>query len=651
MSINIPILVDDNGTLVEFTRAAEAIDYLTAKVGTQMPAAARAMAESTEKADISLSNLTAKTTLFGMKSSDMTRITRGGLSGLSMGFMEAADGMAKLDTGATKAITTGSRLVSALTFGGPIAGLIAVAGIIGGELVGNMQKAEAEAKAVTTAVAKPFDELKAKIQELISLQGLAALAKTIGVSEEALTKYAGSTWAANQNVQALNNNQASAAIAAQQLADVQAKLNDKTSEYNRIVQTQGLAAALSMEYKPLRVEIDSLTNQADKLRAALNKMTAASIEGGSAIKDIVNPLAELDPKLEANNARWETQAFLVDRSREKLSLLASREMKEMAAAQDIQAYLFEKDKLATLNYVAALEKLESAMKSVLSNAIDKALVITTVTDLDMMATAAGKYKNKWDELARQSDIIKRDGIGRLAEFPVLQAALERTGLSAEEFGIKFRDMSLFADPKNFNLVDWGIVTMDVENQFDQMLGKLNLTERGIKAVWNQLPEDKREALKKLGIANLDDATKVMLGEKPSHFDIVPADTFAANLNSIQDSILSAIPPEMKTTVFVTYTTESGGSMANSPSAAAGAGNFIGTGAPMASGWTGVLDRPTLFRGDAGEGVWFSGKDWQIPPPTATTTQAGPITIIVNGNKSPRETAREVGRELRRDSRR
>lgn len=140
--------------------------------------------------------------------------------------------------------------------------------------------------------------------------------------------------------------------------------------------------------------------------------------------------------------------------------------------------------------------------------VEGALQQTKVTQEDLDAAAAGKYVDKWDELARQAEAV---ATGTPVEnFTKLGDALKETGLSAEAFAKGFRDMSLFADPKNLKFADFGPIVEDVKHQLDEMIGKANLTSAAMKEVWKNLSPQQKAALAEQGIDNASDALGALL---------------------------------------------------------------------------------------------------------------------------------------------
>lgn len=127
-------------------------------------------------------------------------------------------------------------------------------------------------------------------------------------------------------------------------------------------------------------------------------------------------------------------------------------------------------------------------------------------------------------------------------------------------------------------------------------------------------------------------------------DVVKAATFDTNFDAIMEKI-NSIPTEITVKVNV----EGGGGGGES----GGTGGEGGGGTPPVGqqhGGMGVLARDTLFYAHAGEGYWFSGVPWRVPPPAGgSDARFGPPvitigTVVVRDPEDAKKLAREIIRE-------
>lgn len=117
-------------------------------------------------------------------------------------------------------------------------------------------------------------------------------------------------------------------------------------------------------------------------------------------------------------------------------------------------------------------------------------------------------------------------------------------------------------------------------------------------------------------------------------DVVKAPTFDENFDAIMEKI-NSIPTEIDVHVNMVGG-ESGGTE--------------GGGTPPVGqqhGGAGVLARDTLFYAHAGEGYWFSGVPWRVPPPSGgSNARFGPPsitigTVVVRDPEDAKKLAREI----------
>ncbi len=324
-------------------------------------------------------------------------------------------------------------------------------------------------------------------------------------------------------------------------------------------------------------------------------ITRGGMAATQAETDAQNKLA-----ISFENAKWKAyglywqKRLLID-----ATIKETDSIKEAVIAQKTYDYNIAqgnkslKEYLTSLDqYLAILDKIAASMKSQVNQAVSAVIQSTQVTaqeqrrndllakqrdlwgEIDRAAgegktgkqrqlesemqaiekelAVMGPYKDAWDELARQSDIIVRDGAGRLAEFPKLSAAMKKTGLDAAEFGKQFRSGAIFADFAPWELLGGGVgsgmekLAKDAMMKLKEVIGTQQLNKAVSDEVWKEMPDSMRDQLRDMGIANLTDAEKIQLG-------IRKANDFDATLLSIRESLLSAIPPTMYTTIHATWT--------------------------------------------------------------------------------------------------
>ena len=171
--------------------------------------------------------------------------------------------------------------------------------------------------------------------------------------------------------------------------------------------------------------------------------------------------------------------------------------------------------------------------------------------------------NAWDEARKRFEAFASgtDTGAYGAEFKQLFDSL---GMSAQQAADAFRNFSLFADPKNLKLVDFGPIAESVKTQLDGMIGKANLTSAAMEEVWKNLSPQQKAALGTQGIDNVTDAVTALINpaglaeqnvqgigtavkaipeKRTTTFDIKKTDTFDATYKDIADKI-SAIPTDV-----------------------------------------------------------------------------------------------------------
>jgi hypothetical protein len=303
----------------------------------------------------------------------------------------------------------------------------------------------------------------------------------------------------------------------------------------------------------------------------------------------------------------------------------------------------------------------------------------------------GPYVDKWDEFARRAKAIAAGAnIGAFgdkwaADFSALAS---KTRMSASQLANAFQDFSLFADKSNLKLIDMQAVKENVQHQIDAMIGQYNVMKAATSAVYKSLGKDQKAALRELAIDSAGDMAKTMMGVGDKGNDALvkgltdkeavkkqkgSGDTIMANISAgivasetqvkwiaTFDSALGKAHDQFKTKENVEKLKIGGAAIldniaagvsadtalseammhavdqaikdaidrANQYSGASHSSGAMGNpGSPMADGGFGVATAGQTFRADAGEGYWFSGKNWNVPPPAGTRSSDSSVTVI------------------------
>ena len=464
-----------------------------------------------------------------------------GLAGADRGFQSI------VVNAAMAADATGdlSGMVAALNPGLLLITGVATAAALGfGKIREEQAKAAEAAEKAREAIVAPFEEAKKQIEQLTKVSGLDATAKSLGVSRQALEDFIRSGEAGANTVRALNSASSELAQKQAELVKEQAKLDQLNNEATGYLRDNergilGMKAAYNMllpliedqsaKVNALKDDIAGLTS----VQQSYNDTAQTTVTRFDEVGMMLRSLAILYANIEDPQDIWLAGMKVVREEGRK----GSRGLAE--SAESLKAY------------EAALKSVAKTVASYISGATGKALTPTAVTQEDMDAAKAGKYVTKWDEFRRRAEAVAK-GTDPSAYGEQFKTMFDKLGMGADQVAEKFKNFSLFADPKNFGLVDWGALTTDVEQQLDGLIGKFALTEEANRRIWATMPEEKKNALAKMGIASADDATRKLLGLEPAQYDMLAAPGFAQHLQEIQDAITSNIPSELYSTVHVTY---------------------------------------------------------------------------------------------------
>lgn len=171
--------------------------------------------------------------------------------------------------------------------------------------------------------------------------------------------------------------------------------------------------------------------------------------------------------------------------------------------------------------------------SKLRGMVEGALNATTVEQRLQMAGDA------WDEFRLRLEAVATgtDPSQYGAEFVAQMNAL---GMSAAQAAAAFKDFSLFSDPANIKLVNFGPIVAEVQHQLDMMIGKANLTSAAMSEVWKNLSPQQKSALGAQGIDNVTDAVIALIN---------PAQHAEQNVSELGAAV-KAVPTAVTTTFAV-----------------------------------------------------------------------------------------------------
>ena len=175
----------------------------------------------------------------------------------------------------------------------------------------------------------------------------------------------------------------------------------------------------------------------------------------------------------------------------------------------------------------------SQMVSRLKSMVEGALSPTSVEQRMGMAGDA------WDEFRLRLEAVA-SGTDPAQYGEKFAQMFNDLGMSAQAAAEGFKNFSLFADPKNLKLVDFGPIIADVKTQLDGMIGKANLTAEAMKQVWANLSPQQKAALAQQGIEGTADAVQALLD---------PAGLATDQVKELGGAI-SAIPKSITSTFYV-----------------------------------------------------------------------------------------------------
>ncbi len=476
----------------------------------------------------------------------------------------------------------GGAMSLAFSFGGPGVAIAAITTVIG-LFVSEMAKAREAAAQAHAELIKPFDDLTKSLNDLAPAADkfAAQIQAVFRVTPQVAGEMANAARASDDYRRSLEL----LAQAAKIEAEAEAERSRLLSMRGRGVDIQAVRAAVhELDVSTLeairgtRVMQVELTGVADKAREltvsafeasrGLNALSIAAMTGAGNISTLTERLSDAAVQMREMGART------IDASEDGSLLAASLANVKFQEDQDAEA-----TRRAT-EAMNAQKAAAEALKNALMGMVEKALTPTAVTEADIAATRAGKYVDKWDEFARRADAVAK-GTDPSKYGNKFAEQLKGLGMTAEQAAAGFRDFSLFADPKNLNLVDWEPFVTDIKGQIKSLIGEANLMKEGFDRAWASLTPTERTGLAQAlhvpaaDANNMDKVFEAMSGgdaqqsEKTTSeiaaniqiisgihtaiVDVQKSATFDATLKEILDD-LAKIPASADVVVTLTYET-------------------------------------------------------------------------------------------------
>lgn len=542
-------------------------------------------------------------------------------------------------------------LSGALTMLNPTMLAVTAAGSALALVFNRIQEETRRAEAEIAKLKAPFEALRGEIESLSRVRPTEQLARELGISGDALRAYIASSQGAAAEARSLADAQESLVLKTRELRDAEERLNELREAFGADVEYAGQIAIQEQRVAELRREVERLTESYERQRDALGAAAERMNRYSSAA---------------THYARQQKQ--------DNAFILAQWDAQRKAEAEAAEAMKKRAD---------ALQRVADAQQNILRGLVERALTPTAVTEADLQAAAMGRYINKWDEFRRRAEAVLK-GTDPSKFGKEFADALLRLGMPLAQIVEKFKNFSLFADPKNLKLVDWDAVTTDIGNQLLQLVGKANVMREGFQRAWASLTADQRRALHELGIESAGDVKKVLMGVADSGINGFVAqvgdkenqkrlhaagDTLVKtiqngmldkeSLNTWQlafDSLVDAAIAELNIEANIKKWMDAGikiiETIATGTTQTAALRNAMltavqdaiqaaieylgGASAPtsaapampavpeFAGGGTGIFVRSGLVRVHAGEQFWFSGVPPRVPAPTG---RAQPIVNV------------------------
>jgi hypothetical protein len=571
-----------------------------------------------------------------------------------------AGAMSKELAGSARVVT---ELGQSFIFGGGVGVTVALVGTAISAIVSQMQAAEKAAQELRDKIIAPFKEMRQEIDALANLKGIDKLAADMGVSAEALRNYTKGGQEAYAQTVMTTEARKFLALKTVDLANAEKEMAraKKESEANPTFDLRAYYEQTKQKVTDLRTEIGILTvaetesNQIIQSGIEMNNLAAAA--ASRMAKDDLKNRRELDDYAARHKAGG-------------LNEVLGKQTDWAAYGAAINMVHDEIDKVTQSLHDAALAYAKARQQFAMG-LVEKALTPTDVTDEDMKLAQQGKYLDKWDEFRRRAEAVAK-GTSALSFGIKFDADLKALGMSAEEAARKFKDFSLFADPKNLKLVNWQSMADDVAGQLLGLAGKANLMQEAIQKAFSSMSDPQKAALAKLGIKSWDDAFKALmpdaknmqkemtdlrdrlakLQDADTKLKIAKADDFDKVIKDASDLVKNAFPPEMESTVWIQYKmgapTDTGKGKDNGRTPGTiSPGDSHGRVGGMAEGGVGILSHDTLIQAHAGEGYWFSGLNWDVPAPGAGDGGVKIGQMIVNNQLDAERAAQRIARAMKK----
>lgn len=436
--------------------------------------ALRGLQDTGTKTDSTFTKMFASGGIAGLSKRDF----RENIMGLSTGLEAVAKSAGGADSELAKAATSGAQFISAMAYTGTVGAILMGVGMALGKLTEKTPQVEALGDKL-----KKLAEVDAAVAGLMQLTGMTEAQATTAL-------------------EAAGNNQ--------EYARRLKELTDQAQTQSPIVQT--LTDAWNGFITFMKGGLEALSQAASLIvgTGAYVTQFVLALKEGAGVSEAVAKAENMG----AQATQWFYEKVRTSTTATKENTEAQAKLKDLVA--EAPKYTKEASK-ANEEYAASLKRIDEATQSVLKGMVEKALTPTSVTDEDTKATKAGTYTNKWDEFRRRIEAVTKGT--NPAQFGVeFEAALSKLNMPLDVAAEKFKNFSLFADPKNLKLVDWGAMTASVGDQLMQLVGKANLMKEGFAKAWAGLSADQRKSLRELGIESAGDAKKALMGTAASGVD-------------------------------------------------------------------------------------------------------------------------------------
>lgn len=545
---------------------------------------------------------------------------------------------------------------------GAALGIVSAVGLAIGFIVSQLNAInEANTKRVAE-IAKPFQQVESSLKELGRTDPLAQLAQSIGVSTERMKEFAASSENARESLLRLNEIQKQIAETTSQLAHVQ-DVYARTTTGREALFKSDLPALIRADIEAMQLGISS----AEGFKNKINELNEANLEAGRAAAYAAAQVgaeaqALADAALKADYAAAAAKRYadaIGDTRREAVEgrRADTRSISEMHTAQWMANNEFKEG-------IGWVEKIDKTMQKAATggvNAYSQAMqklkgLIESALSPTSVEKRLGMVGDAWDEFRlRLEAVATGTDPSQYGEAFVKQ--MTALGMSAEQAAAAFKDFSLFADPKNINLVNWAPLVADVQHQLDMMIGKANLTSAAMKEVWKNLSPQQKAVLAEQGIDSATEAVqalidptsqaKVQVQGLGSALSAIPT-AITTTFNIVKDAAEAAIQEFQEVldefiakygNVTINISAETSATPPTAAPPVPGSETSTMPGAKFAAGGSFVV--PRGFPNDSFPMRVSSGEHVQVTPASQTRGAGGDIYISIDGSPFQKVKDRRV----------